>query len=162
MKNESFLKNYAIKYLSKYNSSKKNLKRILKNKIFRLKNLNDIEKKMLFREINLIANDLEKKKLINDENFTINKIQNYISIGKSKNFILSNLIKKGIEKKTIDEKMFIIENEDPDWEMKSAEKFLKKKKLGKFSIKKNKNFDKDIAKMARAGFSYTIIKKLLK
>ena len=117
---------------------------------------------MLFREINLIANDLEKKKLINDEDFTINKIQNYISIGKSKNFILSNLIKKGIDKKTIDEKMFIIENEDPDWEMKSAEKFLKKKKQDKFSIKKNKNFDKDIAKMARAGFSYTIIKKLLK
>ena len=51
------------------------------------------------------------------------------------------------------------EKNNPDWELNSAKKFAIKKKLGKYGNIKKK--EKDISKMARAGFSYSITLKAL-
>ena len=49
-------------------------------------------------------------------------------------------------------------NQDNDnWELESAKIFVKKKKL----LEKNESYEKKLAKMARAGFSYDICKKIL-
>ena len=50
------------------------------------------------------------------------------------------------------------ELKNPNWESESAKIFARKKRLG---VKKSKNFEKDLAKMARAGFNYKIIKEIL-
>ena len=48
---------------------------------------------------------------------------------------------------------------NPNWEENSAKIFARKKKLG---IKHSNNFQKDLAKMYRAGFNYSLSKKTLK
>ena len=86
MDNKDKLLKYAIYYLSKYSSSKKNLEFILKKKI---RKLND-EKKIrfqLYKEIQPILEKLEKLKLINDHLFVENKIQSLQYKAKSKNYI---------------------------------------------------------------------------
>ena len=47
MNNTILLRKYAINYLSKYDSSKKNLRRILKNKILKFQNIDNNEKEIL-------------------------------------------------------------------------------------------------------------------
>ena len=43
------------------------------------------------------------------------------------------------------------EKNNSNWEIESGEKFARKNRLGKYGEKKNK--EKDLAKMARAGFN---------
>ena len=70
------IKKYAVNYLSKYDSTTKNLKIILKKKISRLK----IEKKdkfILYNSIDNLLLDFEKKGIIDDINYADRKILNF-------------------------------------------------------------------------------------
>ena len=152
----SDLVKYAINYLSKYSSSKTNLERILKNKIRRT-NIEKKEKFTLYNSIPEIIHKLEKNNFINDYNYSVSKVNIFILNGKSKTFIKNYLFKKGI-----DEKLFLkifteLDEQDSCWETKSARIFARKK-----NFQKNKNNNKkNLSKMARAGFSYEIAKKIL-
>ena len=157
MDNKIILNKYAINYLSKYSTSKNNLTKILRNKIKRM-NLEKKEKFILYNYIMSIINELESKKLINDKYYVESKIRNLSLQGKSKNSIKSFLIMKGIKKKLIDEMLNKFELENPEWEMESAKIFIRKKRIG---IKDYNNIKKNLAKMARAGFNYDIIKNIL-
>ena len=66
------LKKYALNYLAKYDSSKKNLFNILKKKINKLTTENK-EQKILYNSINDILIELESKKLIDDNKYALRK-----------------------------------------------------------------------------------------
>ena len=157
MNNIIILKKYAFSYLSKYNTSKKNIDRILRNKVRRM-NLKKKDKFILYSSIASILSDLENNKLIDDKNFTQSKIYSLSLQGKSKISIISYFVQKGIEKNLIEESFENLELKNPNWEKESAKIFARKKRLG---IKYSANFEKDLAKMARAGFSYNLSKKIL-
>jgi regulatory protein len=101
--------------------------------------------------------NLEKNKFIDDNNYAISKIRLFAMQGKSKGFIKSYLIQKGIEKNILNNSLDQFEEEDPEWEKKSARIFVKKKRLEN----SNENKQKNLSKMARAGFDYDTIKQVL-
>ena len=147
---------YAVYYLSKYSSSKKNLEYILKKKIRRLTE----EKKIryeLYQEINHIISKLEQLKLLNDEIFVESKINSLLMQAKSKNYIKQYLIRKGVNNKLADDQISIFYKKNLNLEKENALKFAKKKNL----LNDNENYEKKLSKMARAGFSYEIAKEIL-
>ncbi len=150
------LTKYAIKYLSKYSSSKKNLEKILKNKIMRMK-IEKRNKAILYNSIPSIILNLETKNIISDSDYAASKIRFFTSSGKSKIFINRYLFQKGINNEIINELLKVKENENSNWELESAKVFARKKNLHK----NNKDKEKNLAKLARAGFSYEIAKKIL-
>ena len=147
---------YAIDYLSKYDSSKNNLENVLKRKILRL-NIKNYEKGKLINKIESIIIKLEKNKFIDDDRYSSTKILSLSNSGRSKNFIFNYLIKKGVNKTQIQNNLNLMQQDNDDWEFASAKIFVKKKKL----LEKNESYEKKLAKMARAGFSYDICKKIL-
>ena len=154
-KNSLILIKYAINYLSKYSSSKANLEIILNKKIRRLK----IEKKdkfFLYNSIEKIINDLEKNNLINDYNYISSKFDLFFHQGKSRIFIKSFFQQKGIEKDVIDKTFETFEKNNSNWEAESAKIFAKKKRLSN-----DKDKEKNLSKLARAGFNFEISKKIL-
>ena len=153
---EKKLLKYAIDYLSKYDSSKNNLVSVLKRKIFRLK-ITNFEKRKLIDIIEGIIIKLEKNKYIDDDRYSSTKILSLSNSGRSKNFIFNYLIKKGVSKSQIQTNLNLIKKDNENWELQSAKIFAKKKKL----LEKNESYEKKLAKMARAGFSYDICKKIL-
>ena len=153
---EKKLLKYAIDYLSKYDSSKNNLVSVLKRKIFRLK-ITNFEKRKLIDIIESIIIKLEKNKFIDDDRYSSTKILSLSNSGKSKNFIFNYLIKKGVDKSQIQNNLNLVQQDNDNWELNSAKTFAKKKKL----FEKNKSYEKNLSKMARAGFSYDICKKIL-
>ena len=157
MNNIIILKKYAYSYLSKYNTSKKNLDRILHNKVRRM-NLNKKDKYTLYSSIASILSDLDINKLIDDKNFAQSKIYSLSLQGRSKISIKSYLIQKGIEKNLIKETFENFQLKNPDWETESAKIFARKKGL---RMRYSSNFKRDLAKMARAGFNYNLSKKIL-
>ena len=154
--NQEKLQKYAIDYLSKYDSSKKNLADVIKKKIFRL-NISGQEKSKLINHIDNILSNLEKNNLINDERYCNSKIESLSLRGKSKSFIFNYLLKKGIDKFKIQNNLNIFEKNNSNWELTSAKIFARKKKI----IESKNSYEKKLAKMARAGFSYEICKKIL-
>ena len=157
MDNKEKLLKYAIYYLSKYSSSKKNLEYILKKKIRRLTD----EKKIrfqLYKEIKIIIDKLEQLKLINDANYAESKINALLNQVKSKNYIKLYLIRKGVSSEVADEQISLFYEKNQNLEKENALKFAKKRNL----INDKKDYEKKLAKMARAGFSYEISKEILK
>jgi len=153
---EKKLLKYSVDYLSKFDTSKKNLQDVLKRKIFKLKN-NISEKKILFDSIESILNKLEKNNFINDNRYLLSRI-NYLSkSGKSTKYISNYLLKKGIDKQDIENGINKFSDDNLNWEINSAQLFAKKKKL----LETDEDYEKKLAKMARAGFSYEICKKIL-
>ena len=153
---EKKLLKYAVDYLSKYDSSKVNLVNVLKRKILRLKTTN-YEKRKLINIIESIIIKLEKNKFIDDNRYSSTKILSLSNSGKSKNFIFNYLIKKGVNKTQIQNNLNLMQQDNDNWELNSAKIFAKKKKL----LEKDQSYEKNLAKMARAGFSYDICKKIL-
>ncbi len=153
--NKDNLKKYALNYLNRYASSKKNLVIILSRKIKKQYPLNTNFKSIISK----IINDLENDNIINDLKFASSIAYNDMRIGKSKKFIKYHLIRKGIKNDDIIKVLQNLEDEFPEFEMESAIKFAKKKKLGKYG--NSENIKKDLSKMIRAGFNYEIIKKIL-
>ena len=153
---EQKLLKYAVDYLSKYDSSKNNLASVLKRKILRL-NVTKFEKKKLIDIIERIILKLEKNKFIDDDRYSSTKILSLSNSGRSKNFIFNYLIKKGVSKSQIQSNLNLMKQDNDNWELESAKIFVKKKKL----LEKNESYEKKLAKMARAGFSYDICKKIL-
>ena len=122
MDNKEKLLKYAIYYLSKYSSSKKNLEYILKKKIRRLSD----EKKVrfdLYNEINKIIKKLENSNLIDDVIFTESKIKFLLYQAKSKNYIRQYLLKKGISKEIINEQISLHYDDSQNIEKENALKF---------------------------------------
>jgi len=157
MDNKDKLLKYAIYYLSKYSSSKKNLEFILKKKIRRLSD----EKKIrfnLYNEIQIIIEKLEKLNLINDQVFVESKIQSLQYQAKSKNYIKQYLLQKGIDKQLIEEQISLFYGNNKNLEKENALKFAKKRNL----LDNEQDYQKKLSKMARAGFSYDIAKEILK
>ena len=157
MDNKDKLLKYAIYYLSKYSSSKKNLEFILKKKIRRLSD----EKKIrfqLYNEIEIILEKLEKLNLINDQVFVESKIASLQYQAKSKNYIKKYLIQKGINKQLIEEQISLFYEKNKNLEKENAIKFAKKRNL----LNNEQDYQKKLSKMARAGFSYDIAKEILK
>ncbi len=157
MDNKDKLLKYAIYYLSKYSSSKKNLEFILKKKIRRLSD----EKKIrfqLYNEIQIIIEKLEKLNLINDQVFVESKIQSLQYQAKSKNYIKQYLLQKGINKALIEKQISLFYDNNKNLEKENAFKFAKKRNL----LDSDQDYQKKLSKMARAGFSYDIAKEILK
>ena len=157
MDNKEKLLKYAIYYLSKYSSSKKNLEYILKKKIRRISD----EKKIrfqLYKEIKNIIYKLEQLKLINDKIYAESKINALLNQVKSKNYIKQYLIRKGVSQELADEQISLFYEKNQNLEKENALKFAKKRNL----INDKKDYEKKLAKMARAGFSYEISKEILK
>jgi len=157
MDNKEKLLKYAIYYLSKYSSSKKNLQYILKKKIRRISD----EKKIrfhLYKEIKIIIDKLEQLKLINDTIYAESKIHALLNQVKSKNYIKQYLIRKGVSSEVADEQISLFYEKNQNLEKENALKFAKKRNL----INDKKDYEKKLAKMARAGFSYEISKEILK
>ena len=157
MDNKDKLLKYAIYYLSKYSSSKKNLEFILKKKIRRLSNEKQI-RFHLYNEIQIIIEKLEKLNLINDQVFVESKIQSLQYQAKSQNYIKQYLLQKGIDKQLIEEQISLFYENNKNLEKENALKFAKKRNL----INNDQDYQKKLSKLARAGFSYDIAKEILK
>lgn len=157
MDNKDKLLKYAIYYLSKYSSSKKNLEFILKKKIRRLSDEKQI-RFQLYNDIQPIIEKLENLNIINDKLFVESKLQSLQYQAKSKNYIKRYLLQKGINKELIEEEISLLYKNNKNLEKENAFKFAKKRNL----LDNNNDYQKKLSKMARAGFSYDIAKEILK
>ena len=155
------LYNIGLYYLQRFESSVQNLRNVLRRRVDRYAFENkEFDKLEAYGWIEELLEDFAQKNYVSDERYGAIKIRDYINSNKPVRYIKNKLKTKGIDEKTIDA---LIENENID-EAQMAFNFAKKKKIGPFRKDEEEaaqNFQKDMASMLRAGFSYDVVIALM-
>ncbi len=154
------LYNMALYYLSRYDASTGKVRQMLQRRLMRAK--------MNMEEVPADApdwiEDIVKRLMdlgyINDKRYGENLVRRLSDAGKSARYIAMKLNQDGLEATLIET---LISNTDSD-DLERAKKYVRKKKLG-FYRPQNMHADyykKDLAALARAGFSYETAQMALK
>ena len=155
------LKNIALYYLKRFETSEYNLRSVLKRRIDDYAYWNkEFDKKEAYRWLDDLINDFVRLGYVNDERYAEIKIRSYLSVGKSPRYILGKLKEKGIDEDLADKLL----NEQEYNPFESALKLAKKKKIGPFcedeKLRKERR-NKDMGVLIRAGFDYDVVLKVL-
>ena len=143
---EKRLENIAVYYLSRYDSSSANLANVLKRRAVKEKDKGAEVPENICDIIQNIIDKMQKAGYVNDERYAENMLRRMSKSGKSRTQIALKAKEKGVD----------VDLSDFD-EEEAAKIFVHKHNLGV----KAENFKKDMAKMARAGFSYSAASKSL-
>ena len=156
------IRNFAYSYLEKYSPSKQQLRIYLFKKLIKTKQ-NISSKKEIFNLIDSIITTLVDNKFISDKHYSDIKSKTFLKRGYSLNKIRYSLIKKGIDEKYIKASISKIKEKETDPDFFSAIKLCKKRRIGPIREENNRSlfYKKDIAILARSGFSYDTSKKVL-
>lgn len=155
------LKNIALYYLKRFETSEYHLRSVLKRRIDDYAYWNkEFDKTTAYNWLDELINNFVRLGYIDDERFAEIKIRGYLSEAKSPRYILNKLKEKGIDEdlacKLLNEQEY-----DP---FESALRLAKKKKIGPYSKDKKlrkERRNKDMGILIRAGFDYDIVLKVL-
>ena len=134
------IKNIALFYLERYDASSEKLRAVLKRRVKKASLEQPVSPQApLWIEQTILK--MQQLGYINDKRFAENLVRRYSEMGKSPSFIRSKLKLSGIDEMTISD---MLEGTD---ELTLARLMVKKKNLGH-------DFQRDLARLARSGFSY--------
>ncbi len=173
---ETYLHNSGLYYLQRYASSAQNFRRVMLRKVKKSclhhtdQNYEDCEKM-----VEALVEKFCAAGLLNDELYTEGMVNSLRRSGKSRRAVLMKMKEKGISDDLTQKKLQNHEehqaalNTDPDNtidpELRAAVKTARKRRLGPFRTKTPDDTDKqnerDLAALARAGFPFDICKKAL-
>ncbi len=155
------LKNIALYYLKRFETSEYNLRSVLKRRIDDYAYWNkEFDKKEAYQWLDELVKDFVRLGYVDDERFAEIRISGYLSAGKSPRYILNKLKEKGIDEDLAD-KLLNEQEYDP---FESALKLAKKKKIGPYCEDENlrkERRSKDMGILIRAGFDYDVVLKVL-
>lgn len=155
------LKNIALYYLKRFESSTANLRSVLQRRVNDYaRQEKSFDKAQAYEWIEEILSDFEKHNYLNDERYSEIKIKNYIAAGKSPRYIIGKLREKGVEEETA-ARLMDLEEYDP---FDSALKLARKKRIGPYSVSeeiRKERRSKDMAILVRAGFDYDVVIRVL-
>lgn len=155
------LKNIALYYLKRFETSEYNLRSVLKRRIDDYAYWNkEFDKKEAYQWLDELVKDFVRLGYVDDERFAEIRIRGYLSAGKSPRYILNKLKEKGIDEDLADKLL----NEQEYNPFESALKLAKKKKIGPYyedkKLRKERR-NKDMGVLIRAGFDYDVVLKVL-
>lgn len=154
------LKNIALYYLKRFESSVENLRQVLLRRINNYAHENpEFDKRQAAEWVETILQDFVRLHYLDDRRFAEIKIRNYLNAGKPERYIIPKLKQKGIADNIISE--ILQEQEYDTFEM--ALKLAKKKKIGPYRPQElRREFkQKDMGTLVRAGFDYDTITEVL-
>ena len=156
---QKYLMNVALYYLSRYETSEHNLRRFLNRRILKAAAKGIVVAPETGQWIDNVVTEMCRLGYVNDERFALSTAEKYRKIGKSERYIRLKLTLAGIDN---DIQETILKNETKDLleqaDLTAALRLVEKRKLGKFRpLEDRKIFrKKDLAVLARAGFSFQI------
>lgn len=148
------LKNIALYYLKRFDSSVENLRGVLKKRVLLYARENpDFNKNEAYAWIEEILKDFERLQYLDDNRFAEIKLRGYLAAGKPARYIQNKLKEKGISESVINS---LLQEQEYD-PLAMALKLEKRKKTGPYrqnEEERRQNRQKDLGVLVRAGFDY--------
>ena len=157
------LENAAVYYLRRYSSSSENLRQVLLRRVTRSAQFHVVDVSETHKWINEILEKLIANDLLDDAHYAEIKCFSLHRRGASKSRIGIKLREKGISQDIIERVLKLLDNDSTEPELIAAAITARRRKLGPYRDARNrKTFRlKDLASLARAGFSYTIANRIV-
>ncbi|WP_321392346.1 regulatory protein RecX [Emcibacter sp.] len=161
-----YLRNATYRYLERYASSEENLRRVLREKVKRRLRLEDGSGDLTTEHegwIDEVVQYCRKHALINDELYAASKARSFVRSGNSRSKIIQKLLSKGISRSLVDKVLSELSTEMQDSELFAAVGYVRRRRFGAFAVKpcNEDKREKEMASMARAGFSYELSRQVL-
>lgn len=154
------LRNIALYYLERFESSEETLRQVLKRRIDKYAFVNkEYNPSEAYQWTEEVIDECLSHNFVNDRRFAEFKVNGYLNAGKPKRYIEQKLKQKGIDEKTISSVL-----KRQTIRKRYCLKFCPKEKIGCFrnSEEERQNFrQKDLGTLIRAGFDYDIAKEIV-
>lgn len=158
------LMNIALHYLERYESSSENLKRVLQRRVLHTGMKGGDVPPEASAWIEAVVAEMKRLNYVDDRRFAESTAEKYRKAGKSQNFIRQKLLLAGVSPEIQTDVLAGSGGENAeDAELEAASALVKKRKLGVFRPEEDRPLSrkKDLAVLARAGFSYRTAVKAL-
>lgn len=169
-----YLENAALYYLQRYATSVDNLRQVLRRKVNRSCAHHDMPPDEFYPVIEVLLARYVESGLLNDKVYAEGRVGSLRRQGRSRQGIVSKLQAKGLARAEIENALEAIDAETHDntggmdAELAAALKLARKKKIGTFNPEpetdpqlRRKEQQREMALLARNGFSYDIAKRAL-
>lgn len=157
-----YLENAALHYLKRYAATVSQLKRVLVRKVDRSLRFHGGDRAEALGWVEALADKLIRNGLINDQAYAEQKAWSLRASGRSARMIAQKLRLKGVAANVVEQKLAEATAEVS--EDAAARIWARKKRLGPFrrdAKTRQEHRQKDLAALARAGFSFSIAKKII-
>ena len=156
------LENIALFYLERYESSQARLKQVLLRRIAKARRADTDVPEDAPKWVEAVCEKMVHLGYVNDKRYAENVWRSYSAAGKSVRWIVGKLKQAGVAEDVIAQCMDA-ESDTDSLDLKAARLLVSKKKLGHYRPKDQQSAyaQKDLAKLARAGFSYETAQKAL-
>lgn len=159
---ERSLENAALFYLRRYSASRAQVQRFLERKVARATRLGGCADAAAWRApIQALLDRLVRASLVDDAAFARARATSLRAAGRSTRAIAAKLRQKGIASGQVEQEVQRIREETSDEE--AARTLARKRRLGPFRPpeQRGEHRQKDLAKLAAAGFSYEVARRVL-
>ncbi len=159
-----YLERAALYYLERYASSAENLRRILMRKVWRSEKHHGTDSSEAAGWVEALVSRFRKTGLLDDMRYAEGRAASLYRRGDSQRSIRHKLLAKGLAHDIIDQALAHVSAEDiVDPDLTAAVRYMQRRHLGAFreSGERADSRDQDMAAMARAGFSYDLVKRVI-
>ncbi|MFL5319346.1 MAG: regulatory protein RecX [Myxococcaceae bacterium] len=156
-----YLENAALFHLKRYSTSVKQLRRVLLRKTARSMRHHGGDKAQATGWIDELLVKLQRNGLLNDESFAKNRAHSLRASGKSSRMITMKLREKGVSSEHVQHAVKDATSEVSEED--AAFRHAQRRRLGPYraaALRKERR-EKDLAALARAGFSFAIARKVI-
>jgi regulatory protein len=155
---EAYLQRAALAYLERFASSAANLKRVLQRRVARRCRLRGEDPEAFAPLVEAVVEKSRRSGLVDDAAYAEARVATLRRRGGSARAIRAKLAQKGIDRTTIAEAL----PEEPDAEENAAHALARRRRLGPYRAEDRAPArEKDLAALARAGFSFEIARRVI-
>lgn len=161
---ESSLRNIALHYLERFATSRENLRRVLERRVYKSHTHHGTDLTEAALWIKDLLDNLESGNLINDRAYAEGRAIALHRRGSSPRMIALKLREKGLRDADINHALSgLREDHGEDLERSAALRLARRRRLGPFRPPEKRDAlrDKDMAALARAGFSYDLAREII-
>jgi regulatory protein len=159
----AWLNNVALHYLERFASSATNLRRVLMRRVQRAAEHHGSDPAEGAALVEALILRFQQAGLIDDRRYAEAKAASLHRRGGSRRAISARLAQSGVSGPLIAATLQALTDEAGDTDLVAACAFIRRRRLGAYRVvaKRPANLEKDMAALARAGFSFEIARKVL-
>ncbi|MBL6933689.1 MAG: regulatory protein RecX [Rhodospirillales bacterium] len=157
------LENIALYYLERFATSSQNLRQVLLRRVQRSAKHHDTDVEACAGLIDDLIRRYLASGLLDDQAYARAQASSLNRCGKSLRAISVHLRQKAIPSGIIDETLDALKEEIGEPDLAAAIAYARKRRIGPYrnSDKPPENLDKELAALARSGFSYSLAKRIV-
>lgn len=154
----------ALHYLQRYPATTESLRRVLNRRIRKSVALHDSDEGELIEAREELLRRLQEAGYLDDARYVAARVDELHRRGTSSRGIAAKLRAKGAPPELVDAALATLRESEPDAELTSAIAYARRRRIGPFHRdpeRRQERHDKDLAALARQGFSYGVARRVI-